>query len=151
MNIRIAVLAAALTVSVPAAANDFRAEARGGMTFGNDQTSEALIGVAGGYDLDISENAFAGVEASVDKVLVDGSGVILGGTARLGLKSGGVKAYIDGGYSYLTCDLCGDAVHAGLGVELPISGRVYGKVGYRYFFFDGTDSNLATAGIGMRF
>jgi opacity protein-like surface antigen len=143
--------AAALVAATPAAANEFRVEARGGLTFGENQSNEAMVGAAAGYDYDISEGAFIGLEGSVDKVLVDGSGVVLGGTARLGMKEGNAKFFVDGGYSYLTCDFCTDAVHVGLGVEQPLSGNVYGKVGYRHFFFEGTDSNVVAAGVGMRF
>lgn len=143
--------AAALAVATPAAANEFRVEARGGMSFGENQSEEFVAGVAAGYDFDLGEKAFIGAEASVDKIFVDNSGVVLGGTARLGMKEGNSKFFLAGGYTDLTCDFCGDGFHAGAGVEVGLTEQVYGKLEYRHFFFDGTDSNVVAAGVGMRF
>lgn len=150
-QVSLAAAVAALAIAAPAAANDFRVEARGGLSFGENQDAEAVAGVAAGYDFDLGEKAFIGAEASLDKILVDNSGVVLGGTARLGMKEGNSKFFIAGGYTDLTCDLCGDGFHAGAGVEAPLSGNVYGKLEYRHFFFEGTDSNVAAAGVGVRF
>jgi len=144
-------VAAALAAATPAAANDFRLEARGGMTFGNNQSEEAVLGAAAGYDFDLSEGAFVGLEGSADKVLVDNSGWVLGGTARLGMKEGNSKFFLAGGYTELTCNGCGNGIHAGIGLEHGFSEQVYGKLEYRHFFFDGNDSNVIAVGAGMRF
>jgi opacity protein-like surface antigen len=153
MKFQVALVAAvaALAVATPAAANQARVEARGGMSFGENQDEEFIGGVAAGYDFDLSETVFVGAEASVDKVFVDNSGVVLGGTARLGMRQGNSRFFVAGGYTDLTCDFCGDGFHAGAGVEAPLSGNVYGKLEYRHFFFDGNDSNVVAAGVGMRF
>lgn len=150
-QVSLAAAVAALAIAAPATANDFRLEARGGLSFGENQSEEFVAGAAAGYDFDISETAFIGAEASVDKVFVDNSGVVLGGTARLGMKEGNSKFFIAGGYTDLTCDFCGDGFHAGAGVELGLTQQVYGKLEYRHFFFDGTDSNVIATGIGVRF
>lgn len=150
-QVSLAAAVAALAIAAPATANDFRLEARGGLSFGENQSEEFVAGAAAGYDFDISETAFIGAEASVDKVFVDNSGVVLGGTARLGMKQGNSKFFIAGGYTDLTCDFCGDGFHAGAGVELGLTQQVYGKLEYRHFFFDGTDSNVIATGIGVRF
>jgi outer membrane immunogenic protein len=142
---------AALAIATPAAANQARVEARAGMSFGENQSEEFLGGVAAGYDFDLGESAFIGAEASLDKVFVDNSGVVLGGTARLGMREGNSRFFVAGGYTDLTCDLCGDGFHAGAGVEAALSGNVYGKLEYRHFFFDGTDTNVIATGVGMRF
>lgn len=151
IHVALTAAAAALVAAAPAAANEARIEARGGLSFGEDQSTEAVAGVAAGYDVDFGERAFFGVEASADKVLVDNSGFVLGATARMGLKLKGARPFIAAGYTHLTCDLCLDAVHVGAGTEVDLTSRVYGKVEYRRFFFEGTDSNVVAAGVGMRF
>jgi len=151
MKIQVALIAAALFAAAPAAANEARVETRIGTTFGEDQDMEVIGGVAAGYDIDIGGKAFIGAEGSVDKLFVDDSGVVLGGTARLGLRQGPAKLYLAGGYSDFTCDLCGDAFHAGAGVDVDVTTNVYGKVEYRHFFLDGIDSNVLAAGLGLRF
>jgi opacity protein-like surface antigen len=140
---------AAIAVATPAAANEFRAETRAGMSFGDNQSDEFVAGVAAGYDF--GEKAFIGAEASVDKIFVDNSGVVLGATVRIGVRDGGNRYYVNAGYTDLTCDSCGEGFHSGAGVELGLTERVYGKVEYRHFFFEGTDSNVIAAGVGMRF
>ena len=67
-----AALGASLVMAAPAQANEARVEARGGVIWGVGD-SEAIAGVAVGYDFDLGEAAFAGVEASGDKVLIDGT------------------------------------------------------------------------------
>ena len=153
MKFQVALIAtvAALVAAVPAAAQ-VRVEARGGMTFGESQSEEAVAGVAAGYDYSVGDQgAFFGVEASGDKILIDDSGLVLGATARTGFRTGPAKLFIAGGYSHLTCDFCSDAVHVGAGAELDVTSNVYGKLEYRRFFFDGIDSNVVAAGVGMRF
>ena len=140
---------AAIAVATPAAANEFRAEARAGMSFGDNQSDEFVAGVAAGYDF--GEEAFIGAEVSADKLFVDNSGVVLGATVRLGVRDGGNRYYVNAGYTDLTCDFCGDGPHAGAGVELGLTEKVYGKLEYRHFFFEGTDSNVVAVGAGVRF
>ncbi|MEL0211371.1 MAG: hypothetical protein VW891_12465, partial [Novosphingobium sp.] len=61
-------LAASLVAATPALANETRVEARGGAVW-NDSNTEALAGVAAGYDYDLGQAAFVGAEVSADKVL----------------------------------------------------------------------------------
>lgn len=152
---KIALLAAvaAAAVAAPASANEARVEARGGIAWSAGD-EEAILGVAAGYDFDLGTGAFAGLEVSADKVLVDGSDVTFGFNARGGAKiSGGTKLYAIGGYQTKPCDFCGDAWSLGAGVEMPISDNFYGKVEYRHFFSGDAyyDSNAATFGLGMTF
>ena len=153
MKFQVALLAAvaAIATAAPAAANEGRIEARAGMSFGSNQSEEFIGGVAAGYDFDLDEGIFFGLEASADKLFVDDSGVVLGATARLGIRSGDNRYFVNGGYTDLTCDFCGDAAHAGAGAEIGLTDTVYGKIEYRHFFLDGTDSNVVAVGAGVRF
>lgn len=138
--------AAALTVAAPAAANEGRAEVRGGIAWagGNE---EAIAGVALGYDFDAGKTAFVGVEASADKVLVDGADVIWGLTGRAGAKLGDGKLFVAGGYTFVEGD---DDWHLGGGYEHKLTSAAYVKVEYRRYF-DVIDTNTATVGVGIRF
>lgn len=139
--------AATAIVAVPAQANEARVEARGGIAWANG-TEEAIAGVAGGYDFDLGTGAFAGVEVSADKILVDGADVVFGATARAGAKVGdGGKVYVTGGYSFND----GDAFHAGAGFQHKLGESTYVKVEYRHFFDDPIDVNTAAVGFGLTF
>lgn len=144
---KIAVLAAvaAAAVAVPASANEGRAEVRSGIAFA-DGYEEAVLGVAAGYDFDLGTSAFAGVEVSADKVLVDGAEVVLGTSGRLGAKLGNGKLYATAGYSFNGVE----AFHAGAGYEHKIGSRAYVKAEYRRLF-DDVDGNIAAIGVGMTF
>lgn len=137
---------AAVAVAAPAAANEARVEARGGIAWANGN-EEAVAGVAAGYDFDLGTGAFAGVEVSADKVLADGAKVVFGTTGRLGAKVGTAgKLYATAGYSFND----GDAFHAGAGYEHKIGERTYLKAEYRRFF-DDVDVNTAVIGLGVNF
>ena len=86
---KIAILAAvaALSTTPAFAAGEGRVEARGGIAFAGG-SSEAFAGVAAGYDFDLGDKAFIGIEGSADKVLVNGSKVLFGLGARVGAKAG---------------------------------------------------------------
>src|SRR3546814_3315705 len=95
MRIAIVSLAAAATAALatPALANETRVETRGGVIWNHGDT-EAIAGVAGGYDFDLGDKAFAGVDVSADKVLKSDNRVSWGFGGRAGLKTGsGGKVY----------------------------------------------------------
>lgn len=142
----IVLVAASAMAAVPAQANETRLEARGGVAWANG-AEEAIAGVAGGYDFDLGESAFIGLEGSADKILVDGTDIVFGTTARVGAKLGKGKLFATGGYSFND----GDAWHAGAGYEHLVSDSVYVKVAYRHFFDSFVDVNSAVAGVGMKF
>lgn len=150
--IALAATAAAAAVASPAMANEGRIEARGGVVW-DSGVSEDIWGVAAGYDWDLGDKAFAGLEVSGDKVGASGTGLTLGFTGRLGVKAGEkTKILVDGGYSVITCSGCDDAVHAGVALEQGISDKVYLKVGYRHFFYDSfSDADAVAAGVGIKF
>ncbi|MBN9506259.1 MAG: hypothetical protein J0I69_09540 [Altererythrobacter sp.] len=148
MKIQVALIAAAtaLVVATPAAANEARAEAHGGITWaaGNE---EATAGIALGYDFDLGTSTFAGVEASADKVLQDGANVLFGASVRGGAKVGAGKLYAIGGFSFTEHD---DAWHLGAGYEHKVGSNLYLKGEYRRYF-DVVDVNTAVLGVGVNF
>ncbi|MFC3173446.1 outer membrane protein [Novosphingobium bradum] len=142
---------ASLALATPALANEARVEARGGVYWlpGN---SEATAGVAAGYDYDLGSTAFVGAELSADKILTSGTKVAYGFTGRAGAKLAATKLFVAGGYTTEPCTGCEGAWHAGAGAELPLMGKVYGKVEYRHFFVDNfADSDSLVAGVGIKF
>ena len=146
-------LLAALAVATPANANEARVEARGGVFFGGGVTQD-VWGVAAGYDFDLGDTTFAGVEVSGDKIGTSGTKVAFGATGRLGMKAKtGTRLFVEGGYTTEICDTCEHSIHAGAGFEQDISPNVYGKFGYKHFFVGSgiPDFDAAVVGIGVRF
>ncbi len=151
-KIAFAVVAAAAAVAVPAQAQDAagegRVEARGGIVWASG-VEEAVAGVAAGYDFNLGEAAFVGVEASADHILADGADFVWGVTGRVGAKVGDDgKLFAAGGYSFGEGE---DVPHLGAGYQHNVGESVYLKVEYRHFFSDFIDVNAATAGVGVRF
>lgn len=144
-------LAATCAFATPAVAGESRIEARGGIYFAEGVSDEAIAGVAVGHDFDLSENGFAGVELSADKLLTDGTQVVVGATGRVGIKTGGTRLFFTGGYSSKACTLCEDSVTAGAGAQQNLNERLFTKVEYRHFFNDFGDGNVIAAGLGLRF
>lgn len=146
-------LAASLVAATPALANEVRVESRGGIVW--DRTdSEAIAGIAAGYDFDLGKTAFVGAEVSADKVLAGGTKVTFGFSGRAGAKIGdNGKLYGVGGYNTESCDLCDGAWTLGAGYQHGF-GQFYGKVEYRHFFADNAllrDSDAVVVGVGLRF
>ena len=57
-----------------AQANEAYVEATGGGSW-NDEATDAIGGFALGYDVDVTETVFVGVEATAEKLLTDGTRV----------------------------------------------------------------------------
>ena len=143
------IAAAMLASATPALAEgEGRIEARGGIAF-TSNASEAIAGIAAGYDFDLGAGkGFAGVEVSADKLLVGGADVLFGVTGRLGTRIGeNGRLFGTAGYSFND----GDAFHAGAGYQHNLGEKAFAKVEYRRYFNDGTDVNTATVGVGIRF
>lgn len=155
--LKYAVVAAALMISAtPALADEgqSRIEMRGGIAWaGGGGGSEATAGMAVGYDFDLGATggAFAGVEASADKILAGGAKILFGGTGRLGTHVGGSgRLFAAGGYSVDTDG--DDAFHFGAGYEHEFQENFYGKVEYRHYAVSSfPDIDTAVIGIGWRF
>lgn len=134
--------------SAPAFANDGYVEARGGIisALGDE---EATAGVAAGYDFDLNDTLFAGVEVSGDKVLVDGSDIYVGFTGRIGTRLGeNTKLFAAGGYTVGEGE---DVPHLGAGLQQNVSDKIYVKAEYRHFFGDFADADSGVVGVGVRF
>lgn len=147
-----AALGASLVMAAPAQANEARVEARGGVIWGVGD-SEAIAGVAVGYDFDLGSSAFAGVEASGDKVLIDGTKVAFGASGRLGFKAGeATKVYATGGYTTEFADGVEGTWHAGAGVQQKLGNAFYIKAEYRHFFVENfDDADAVVGGVGVTF
>ena len=147
-KIAIAIGVAAAAISTPAMANEARVEARAGVisVFCEE---EAIAGVAAGYDFDLGDTVFAGVEASADKVLVDGADVAWGFTGRLGTKLGeDTKLFAAAGYTVGEGE---DVEHLGAGIQHNVSDSLYVKAEYRHFFGSFADGDSGVVGLGLRF
>lgn len=145
-------LAASLVAATPALANEGRVEARGGVVWDSND-SEAIGGIAAGYDWDLGTMAFVGGEVSADKILNDGFKVSFGASARLGARLGEAsKLYAVGGYATENCDLCEETWNLGAGYQRAF-GPFYGKIEYRHVFVGNgfSDADQAVAGLGYRF
>lgn len=141
--------AAAALVATPAmaegAAGEGRIEARGGIAWAGG-FDDFIGGVAAGYDFDLGETAFVGPEASYDTNFDGLDAINLGG--RLGFKAGAsTKVYAAAAYDVGDFD----RFNAGVGVQQSFGDKVYGKVEYRRYFFNGTDLNAALVGVGVKF
>lgn len=138
--------AAAAVIATPAmAAGEGRVEGRAGIAWGGG-AEDFIGGVAAGYDFDLGETVFAGPEVSYDTDFVGADLVNVGG--RLGAKVGEKgKLYVAAAYDVAD----GDEFNAGAGYQHSFTDKVYGKVEYRRYFYDGTDANVAGVGIGLKF
>lgn len=154
---RIAILSlAALTataLAAPALANEARVETRGGVVWNHGDT-EAIAGVAAGYDFDLGSRAFAGVDVSADKLLTSDTRVSWGFGGRLGIKTGtGGKVYALSDYQTKNCSTCNESVAVGAGFQQNLGQKLYGKLEYRHYLVgDNTpDADGVLAGVGMKF
>lgn len=153
MRLVILPLIALAAAATPALANEARVEARGGVIWDGGVT-EDVWGIAAGYDWDLGEKTFVGLEVSGDKIGVSGTKVAFGFTGRAGAKlSDATKLYADVGYTTAGCTGCEDAINLGAGVEHKLSGNVYGKLAYRHYFIGNSfsDSDAVVAGVGFKF
>ena len=76
MRLVILPLIALAAAATPALANEARVEARGGVIWDGGVT-EDVWGIAAGYDWDLGEKTFVGLEVSGDKIGVSGRGASL--------------------------------------------------------------------------
>ena len=150
---KFAVAAALLSaiVATPALAADggeARVEVRGGYITGSG-LDDATLGVAGGYDYNLGDKAFAGVEIAGDKVLIDGAKVQFSSGARLGANLGtNGKLYATGGYTFGQID----DPYVGAGYQHKLGQNIYAKGEYRHQFINNFgDFDSFVAGVGFAF
>lgn len=141
------VAVAAAVAAVPAQATEGRMEVRaGGVSILS--TEKAFVGAATGYDFDLAEGVFGGVEVSADQTLTDGADVQFGFSARLGTNIGeNGRAYAIGGYSIGNYN----APQVGAGYQQNLSDTVYVKAEYRHLFDGFADADIVGVGLGLRF
>lgn len=144
---------AAVAAATPALANEARVEARGGVIWdGSD--SEATAGVAAGYDYDLGDKLFVGVQGSADKILTDNTRVSFGVGGRVGVKVlPTTKAYALADWQSKNCKFCNSAVGVGGGVQQDIGSRYYVKAEYQHLLVGDhtTDADRGLVGLGVKF
>lgn len=144
---------AAAAVATPALANEARVEARTGIIWdGSD--SEAVAGVAVGYDYDLGSKFFVGVEGSADKVLTSDTRVSWGAGGRVGYKiTPTTKLYANSTWQSKFSKYGNSAVAVGGGVEQALDNRFYAKAEYKHLLVgDNTpDADVGLVGVGVKF
>jgi outer membrane immunogenic protein len=146
----LAAVALAALVATPAyAKGEGRIEAHGGIAFAGE-TSEAFAGIGGGYDFDLSDKAFIGLDLGADKVLAGGTKAFWSVGGRIGGKAGkNGRIYVNGGLGFC----CGGSdPYIGAGYQHTFGGKVYGKIEYRKALSSfGPNVNFAGIGLGISF
>lgn len=155
MRIALVSLAAAAVAAAatPALANEARVEARGGVIW-DGSNSDAVAGVAAGYDYGLGEKMFVGVEGSADKVLADDTRVSWGVGGRVGAKvMPGSKLYALADWQSKPCSTCNSAVGVGGGWQQDFGQKFYGKVEYKHLLVgdNTTDADVGLVGLGVKF
>ena len=153
MRLALLSIAAAAVIATPAVANEGRFEGRGGVVWSGGN-SEAVAGVAAGYDWDLGDTAFAGLEVSGDKILESNTRVSLGLGGRIGAKVGDAgKLYAVSTYQTKNCKFCEESVSLGAGYQHALGENLYGKGEYRHFFVGNgvKDFNAVAVGLGTKF
>lgn len=144
---------AAVAAATPALANEARVEARTGIIWdGSD--SEAVAGVAVGYDYDLGSKFFVGVEGSADKVLTSDTRVSWGVGGRAGFKvTPTTKLYANSTWQSKFSKYGNSAVAVGGGVEQALDNRFYAKAEYKHLLVgDNTpDADVGLVGVGVKF
>lgn len=150
----LAAAAAAIATASPVMADEARVEARAGVIWSGGST-EAIAGIAAGYDFDLGHGTFIGAEISGDKVLEGGTRTSLGIGGRIGIQPvDDGKLYVVSAYQTKLCRFfCKDSVSLGAGYQHNLGGNLYGKVEYRHYFMRSgvRDANAVTGGVGFRF
>jgi outer membrane immunogenic protein len=149
-KITLAAAALAAFSATPAfAKGEARVEAYGGIAFAGG-TSAAFVGVGGGYDFDLGDKAFVGLDVGVSKVLQRGTKAFGNVGGRIGAKTGGNgRIFATGGIGFC----CGGSdPYFGVGYQHKLGRKVYGKIEYRKVLSSfGPDVNFAGLGLGAGF
>lgn len=126
-RIAIAVALMAATATPAYAGGEGRVEARGGIAWAGG-TSYAFAGVGGGYDLELGDKAFVGVDLGADKVLARSTDVFFTVGGRVGAKIGEKgRIYASGGMGFC----CGGSnPYIGAGYQHRLGRQFYGKIEY---------------------
>ncbi|MCJ2181369.1 hypothetical protein MTR62_01410 [Novosphingobium sp. 1949] len=149
------VLAGVALAAAPARADEARVEAYTGMVWNRNNTDE-VTGVLAGYDFDLGDKGFIGLEASADTMLTSDTRVSWGFGGRIGsaIPSTGGKLYALSEYKTKYCVDCTGYVALGAGYEQPIKDNLYTKVEYRHSFATDEawhDTDGILVGVGTKF
>jgi outer membrane immunogenic protein len=146
----LAVAVFAAFAATPAyAKGEGRVEAYGGIAFAGG-TSEAFAGIGGGFDFDLGDKAFVGLDVGVSKVLARGTKAFGNVGGRIGAKLGeNGRIYASGGLGFC----CGGSdPYFGAGYQHKFGQKIYGKIEYRKSLSSfGPDINFAGIGLGIGF
>ncbi|MGA1809619.1 MULTISPECIES: outer membrane beta-barrel protein [Sphingobium] len=145
--------AALALVSSPARADEAYVELTGGVSW-NSEGTDAISGIAAGYDMDLDERFFVGVEATAEKLLVDDMRVAWGIGGRLGVELvRDNKLFVGVNWQSKDCRECGDAIGLGTGWEHNLTEKLYLKVEYKRLFISNgePDANVGIVGLGVMF
>jgi outer membrane immunogenic protein len=149
-KVTLAVAVASAMVAAPAyAGGEGRVEARGGIAWAGG-TSYAFAGVGGGYDFDLGDKAFVGLDLGADKVLARGTDVFWSVGGRIGVRvSEKGRLYASGGMGFC----CGGSdPYIGAGYQQRFGSKAYGKIEYRKALSTfGPNVDFAGIGLGIRF
>ena len=141
----IALALVAATHTPAYASGEGGAEARAGIASAGG-TSETFAGIGGGYDFDLGDRVFVGVDVGADKVLARGTDVFVSVGGRVGAKVGDKgRIYASGGMGFC----CGGSdPYIGAGYQHRLNPKVYGKIEYRKAL-SGFGPNVDFVGIGL--
>lgn len=144
------VAAFAAFAATPAyAKGEGRVEADGGIAFSGG-TSYAFAAVSGGYDFDLGDKAFVGLDIGAGKVLARRTDAFLNVGGRIGIKAGeNGRVYASGGMGFC----CGGSdPYVGAGYQQRFGSKFFAKIEYRKVLSSfGPDANFAGIGLGIRF
>ena len=135
-----------------AQANEAYVEATGGGSW-NDEATDAIGGFALGYDVDVTETVFVGVEATAEKLLTDGTRVAWGIGGRAGAEVlPRSKIFVSMNWQSKDCRECGNAVGLGTGWEQNLSEKIYAQIEFKHLFIDDeANANVGIIGLGLMF
>lgn len=149
-----AVLAPALALAGrPALADEAYIEGTGGVSWTSEET-DAIAGLALGYDVDLDETFFVGVEGTAEKLLTGGTRVAWGIGGRVGAEVlPRSKIFTGVNWQSKDCRECGNAVGLGVGWEQNLSEKIYAKLEFKHLFVENgePDANVGIVGLGMMF
>lgn len=148
-----AFVSTAATFATPALADEAYVEGTGGVIWNRGDTN-AVAGAAVGYDVDLGERFFVGVEGLAEKTLADDTRVVWGVGGRVGARVlPGAKLYAAANWQTKDCRECGSAVGLSTGWEQDLNEQVYAKLEYKHVLIgDGEpDADMVAVGLGYKF
>lgn len=140
-------------VSIPAFADEAYVEMTGGVS-SNGKKTDAVAGVAVGYDIDLDERFFVGIEGIAEKLLTKETRIAWGIGGRFGAeilpKS---KIFTGVNWQSKDCKECSDAIGLSAGWEQNLTEKLYAKIEYKRLFIgnDERDADVGLVGIGVMF